>query len=229
MNAMRQVQSVQTSEIQWFAVKMKPNANGGARTARVGVKREAYTTRSGRLAYRDVRGTGDRVFVAEHLVKRAGFEVFLPVKKVWRQKNRYTREKHLVSVPLLADWMFVGMRAAEGSGHSAPGWSDLMSLNVVVGVLGSNGYPIQLSDQAVLEMMVNYSEGRQSHRVRRRIGERRACAVGDEARILQGPFEGCQVQVVDMKGRSARVLLNMLGGDLPVEVETNILSKINKM
>jgi hypothetical protein len=36
-------------------------------------------------------------------MRRAGFEVLLPVKKVLRIKNRFTKEKHLLAVPLLAD------------------------------------------------------------------------------------------------------------------------------
>ena len=33
------------------------------------------------------------------------------MKKVLRIKNRFTKEKHLVDVPLLADWLFVGIPA----------------------------------------------------------------------------------------------------------------------
>ena len=130
---------VTAREIQWFAVRMKPNASGGPRTAIVNVEKEQYTNRAGQKAWRKVKGTGTRVFLPEHLLKRAGFEVFLPVKKVLRIKNRFTKEKHLVAVPLLADWMFVGLPIVENEyGRGVPGWKTLMELDVVVGVSGPN-------------------------------------------------------------------------------------------
>ena len=66
MNAMA---SVTAREVQWFAVRMKPNASGGPRTAIVDVEKEQYINRAGQKSWRKVKGTGNRVFLPEHLMK----------------------------------------------------------------------------------------------------------------------------------------------------------------
>lgn len=210
---------VYAREIQWFAVRMKPNARGGARTAIIDVEKEKYINRAGQPAHRRIKGTGSRVFVPEHLLKRSGFEVFLPVKKVWRIKNRFTKEKHLVSVPLLADWMFVGWRGGEAR------WLELMSFDVVMGVMGTGGRPIRMSDATVMRMMRQFSSGRVSSQVRRRIAARRAFGVGDLARVIDGPFEGQDVRVIDIAGQTVKAMLKILGGDIQVELGADLLSK----
>ncbi|KPU83608.1 hypothetical protein JI58_08305 [Marinosulfonomonas sp. PRT-SC04] len=210
---------VYAREIQWFAVRMKPNASGGARTAIIDVEKEKYINRAGQPAHRRIKGTGTRVFVPEHLLRRSGFEVFLPVKKVWRIKNRFTKEKHLVSVPLLADWMFVGWRIGDER------WLELMSFDVVMGVMGTGGRPIQMSDATVMRMMRQYSGGRVSSQIRRRVAARRTFGVGDLARVIDGPFEGQDVRVVDIAGQTVKAMLKILGGDIQVELGADLLSK----
>jgi transcription antitermination factor NusG len=216
MNAMTQVTA---REIQWFAVRMKPNASGGPRTAIVDVEKEQYTNRAGQKAWRKVKGTGTRVFLPEHLMKRAGFEVFLPVKKVLRIKNRFTKEKHLVTVPLLADWMFVGLPIVEGE----YGWKKLMELDVVVGVMGTGGRPIQMSDATVMRLMRQYGGYSLPPAATERILARYNFKVGQVARVLDGPFEGLECKVVGLSGVSANVLINIFGRETPAVMLINIL------
>lgn len=223
MNAMTYVTA---REIQWFAVRMKPNASGGPRTAIIDVEKESYVNRAGKPAYRKVKGTGKRVFLPEYLVKRAGFEVFLPVKKVLRIKNRFTKEKHLVSVPLLADWMFVGLPIVENEyGRGVAGWLTLMKLDVIAGVMGTGGRPIKMSDATVMRLMRQYSSGRIAPDVRRRVAARRVFGVGDVARVVDGPLEGQNVRIVDISGQMAKAMLNILGGDIEVEISADLLTK----
>lgn len=223
MNAMTEVSA---REIQWFAVRMKPNASGGPRTAVVDVEKEQYTNRAGQKAWRKVKGTGTRVFLPEHLMKRAGFEVFLPKKKVLRIKNRFTNEKHLVSVPLLADWMFVGLPVVDGDyGRGVPGWKKLMELDVVAGVMGTGGRPIQMSDATVMRLMRQYSGHNRSAAVTKRILSRYHFNVGQVARVLDGPFEGFDFRIVEIDGASAKGFVNLFGRDTPLVMEMIGLSQ----
>jgi transcription antitermination factor NusG len=216
MNAMTEVVA---REIQWFAVRMKPSSTGGPRTAVVDVEREQFTNRSGQKSWRKVKGTGNRVFLPEHLIKRSGFEVFLPVKKVLRIKNRFTKEKHWVAVPLLADWMFVGLPIVEDEhGRHVRGWAKLMELDVVAGVMGTGGRPIQMSDRMVMRLMRQYSSGRVDAAVKRRIAARRVFGTGDVAKVLDGPFEGFDFRIVEVGDGAAKGLVNLFGRDNPMEL-----------
>ena len=222
MNAMT---SVTAREVQWFAVRMKPNASGGPRTAIVDVEKEQYINRAGQKSWRKVKGTGNRVFLPEHLMKRAGFEVFLPVKKVLRIKNRFTKEKHLVSVPLLADWMFVGLPIVETEyGCGVPGWRKLMELDVVAGVMGTGGRPIQMSDSTVMRLMRQFSSGRVPSEVKRRVAARRVFGVGDVAKVVHGPFEDFDFRIVEVGDSSAKGVVNLFGRDNLMELGLENLS-----
>ncbi len=217
---------IEAREMQWFAVRMKPKSNGGPRTARVEVKRESYINRAGKPAYRDVKGSGKRVFLPEHLLKRAGFEVFLPVKKVLRIKNRFTKEKHLVAVPLLADWMFVGMPIVQFEyGQGLPGWKTLMDMDVVAGVMGTGGRPIMMSDRMMMRLMRQFGGDRIAPEIKRRMVARRNFEVGDTARVVNGPLEGINVFIVDIAGKNAKAVLNILGGNFEIEINADLLTK----
>jgi transcription antitermination factor NusG len=204
---------------------MKPNASGGPRTAIVDVEKEQYINRAGQKSWRKVKGTGNRVFLPEHLMKRAGFEVFLPVKKVLRFKNRFTKEKHLVSVPLLADWMFVGLPIVETEyGRGVPGWKKLMELDVVAGVMGTGGRPIQMSDSTVMRLMRQFSSGRVPSEVKRRVAARRVFGVGDVAKVVHGPFEDFDFKIVEVGDSSAKGVVNLFGRDNLMELGLENLS-----
>jgi hypothetical protein len=50
--------------------------------------------------------------------------------------------------------MFVGLPIVEGEyGRGVPGWKRLMELDVVAGVMGIGGWPIQMSDAKVMRPM----------------------------------------------------------------------------
>ena len=216
---------VTAREVQWFAVRMKPNASGGPRTAIVDVEKEQYINRAGQKSWRKVKGTGNRVFLPEHLMKRAGFEVFLPVKRVLRIKNRFTKEKHLVSVPLLADWMFVGLPIVETEyGRGVPAWKKLMELDVVAGVMGTGGKPIQMSDATVMRLMRQFSSGRVPSEVKRRVAARRVFGVGDVAKVVHGPFEDFDFRIVEVGDSSAKGVVNLFGRDNLMELGLENLS-----
>jgi len=191
------------------------------------VQKEKYTNRAGYPAYRTVKGTGKRVFLPEYLLKRAGFEVFRPIKEDWRIKNRFTKEKHLVAIPLLADWIFVGMPIVDDEcGRHVRGWAQLMAMDLVAGVMGTGGKPIALSDAAILRIMRQFSCTRVAGPVRRRVNARRAVRVGETARFVQGAFSDFEGEVIDVKGQAARVVLNLFGREAPVTADLVDLTSV---
>ncbi len=94
--------------LQWYAVRMKPPQNPGRRTCVIEAQFKAVRDRHGKVRKRRVKGTGKREFVLEVLLKKAGFEVFMPKRVEWRRVNPFCVERWRVTYPLLNDWLFVG-------------------------------------------------------------------------------------------------------------------------
>lgn len=211
------VSRIDAQDMQWFACRVKRRQAGGIRTVKVGGEFEAYRDRAGRVRKRRVDGTGERVFLPEHLLRRAGFEVFLPVKKVLRRKNRFSPEKVLVSQPLLVDWMFVGWPVGECR------WHDLMELDVVTGVMGTGGRPVEIPPARVMRLMRQWGGGQLSPECHRYLKTGCEFAAGDTVRVVAGPLDGQEVRVVDVSGPSVRALLNILGSEVEVKIRSDLL------
>jgi transcription antitermination factor NusG len=197
--------------LQWYAVQMVSPTNGHRRTAMLGGEHRTVRTRSGHVVKRRKPGTGDRVFVPEHILQKAGFATFLPVKKIWRKKHRFTAEQELVSFPLVANWMFVGWPVERAR------WHDLLALRVVAGVLGSGGRPIAVRPKQVAHLMKLWGNG-VPPAVRRAVVQADRLAVGDDVTVGQGPFEDFKGKVVELNEAGAKVAINLFGRETPVEL-----------
>jgi len=208
---------IEAQEMQWFACRVKRKQVGGIRKVTVGGSFETYRDRAGRVRKRRVDGTGDRVFLPEHILRRAGFEVFLPIKKVLRRKNRLSPEKVLVSQPLLVDWIFVGWPVGESR------WHDLMELDVVSGVMATGGRPVEIPPARVMRLMRQWGGGHLSPECHRYLKTGCEFAAGDTVRVVAGALDGQEVRVVDASGPSVRALLNILGGEIEVEIRSDLL------
>ncbi len=219
---MSMIGKIEAQEMQWFACRVKRKQVGGIRTVTVGGEFEAYRDRTGRVRKRRVDGTGERVFLPEHLLRRAGFEVFLPVKKVLRRKNRFSPDKVFVSQPLLVDWMFVSWPVGENR------WHDLMELDVVTGVMGTGGHPVEIPPARVMRLMRQWGGGHLSPECHRYLKTGCEFAAGDTVRVVAGPLDGQEVRVVDASDSSVLALLNILGGEIEVEIRADLVESVSK-
>lgn len=211
---------IEAQELQWFATRMKRPNNPGRRTCVLGADYESYRNRAGRMCKRRVPKTGERVFVPELLVKRAGFEVFLPVKKEWRKANQFRRERELVTYPLLADWMFVGWPVGEARFH------ELMALDVVVGVLGTGGRPVAIPEARVIALMRQWGGGVLSPQMRRYMKKGAEFCVGDTVRVVAGAMADMDVRVVEVNGPETKAIVQMFAGDIEVIFSTETLEGV---
>lgn len=214
---MNAISDVQATALQWYAVRLRSRQNGGRRTTVLNAEFETYVGRDGKPRKRSVRDTGRREFVPSLILRRAGFEVFLPVKQVWHVKNRFTKQKHLVDVPLLVDWMFVGWPAGE------PRFHELMALDVVAGVMGTGGRPVRLSHAKVLKLMRRWGGKNLPPEYHRYMRTGMEFEPGDDVVVLEGPFMDFGAKVVEMSGPSARVLVDIFGKDTEFEISARSL------
>ncbi|MBO9441784.1 hypothetical protein J7363_06750 [Phaeobacter italicus] len=204
------------TEMDWYAVKLKARQNGGRRETLLGVEYETYKAGNGRMVRRKVKGSGQRVFVPELVLQKAGFEVFLPVKREWQRISRFRPEKELRSRPAMEGWLFVGWPAGQARFH------ELMALDVVAGVMGAGGQPVRISDAKVRFLMRKFGGGRK--RRRNSDVDQPRFAAGDLVRVEAGPLEGQQFALLDVTGGSARAVMTLLGKDVEVELEQEFLA-----
>jgi transcriptional antiterminator NusG len=205
---------------QWYAVRMKQTHNRGRRTTVVGGQYEIYRGKGGVKKKRRLRDTGQRVFVPEHILRRAGFDTFLPLRKEYRRKNRFSPEKVLVAYPLLGDWLFVGWDAGE------PRWHQLMDLDVVAGVMATGGRPVQIAETQVKALMRQFGGGKLSPECYRYMKTGAEFHVGDTVRAVDGPLDGHELRVVEISGPSVRAVLDILGGSTEIEIGADVLEAV---
>ncbi|MDO6586836.1 hypothetical protein Q4543_15085 [Salipiger sp. 1_MG-2023] len=210
---------VEAMAMDWFAVRFRVKHNPGRTTCVIGAEREAYVDRRGRSRVRAVTGTGTRVFVPELLCRRAGFEVFLPVRKDWRRKNQFSAEKELRSFPLIPGWMFVGWQAG------ASRWHELAALDVIDAPFGVNGRPLRIPEQRIVALMRQWGGGRLSPEMNRYMRAGHEFAIGDRMRIACGPFDGFEARVIGVDGPQARALVDFFGREQVVTLATASLEQ----
>lgn len=211
--------TIEAQAIDWFAVRYRIRNNPGRTTCILGAEVETYRSRSGQVRKRPIPNTGQRVFVPELLARRAGFEVFLPVRKEWRRRNQFTSQRELQSYPLMPGWMFVGWA------RGACRWDDLMALDIVSGVLGTGGRPLRIGQGEMIDAMRQWGGGRLPGSLKRYMRVGHEFEEGDVMRVAEGPFEGQTVRVVEIGGPQTRVLIDFFGKGRSVRIDTESLEK----
>ncbi len=196
----------------WYACRVRKGRSGQIRTIETGGRFEAYLDRKGRTRRRRVKGTGKRVFLPQHLLERAGFDVFMPVKKVEVRKGRATGERMIVTRPVLIDWIFVGWPSDQNR------WPDLLALDLVVSIFGMGGRPLQISAPKVASLMREWGGGQLSARCYQMAKGRIDAKPGDVFKVPAGPFRDFPMTVTDIDETGARGLVSLFGRDVPLEV-----------
>lgn len=208
--------------IDWYAVRTRPPRNTGRRTVVVDAEYEAYFNRAKQARKRRVSGTGRREYLAEVLLKRAGFEVFMPKREEWRRINPRKPEKTLVAYPKLGNWIFVGWEAGR------PRWHDLQSLDLVGGLLGADGRPVRISETCMVRMMETWSAGSLAPEHYRYMRAHEEFEVGDRVRVVDGSWEGFEMDVVDLDGAYAKGIVGLLGKDVEIRLPSRTLAFVGE-
>lgn len=212
---------IEAMRIEWYAARMLPLRNAGRRTAVVGAQRETFTDKAGRRRHRVVAATGQRTFVHELLLRRAGFEVFLPVRKEWRITDRFRKRKELVAYPLMTGWLFLGW--PEGQ----PMWGKLADLGVVQGLLGDRGRPARISEAAVQRMMRRWGGGHLAPEHHRYLRTHHEFEVGDTVRVIDGPWTGYSFDVLDISSAGVSGVVQLLGRSVGVDFAPDLVEVVD--
>lgn len=151
-------------------------------------------------------------FVAREILRRKGVATFLPVERVWRRRNKYTKIKELRQFPLMPRYVFTGFP------KRVPIWFDVFALPVITGVVGINGEPKVLDELGMERIMKLYENAIDAPKEQKWMPTHREFSAGDPVQIMGGPFDGMTVPVVEIVGAHAKVLIALFNGETPVNI-----------
>ncbi|MCB1476618.1 MAG: hypothetical protein H6883_07170 [Rhodobiaceae bacterium] len=147
---------------------------------------------------------------AHDILQRQGIDTYLPIRKEWRRRNRYSKAKDLCEFAETPRYVFAGFNP------SFVPWLFLDRLPIISGVVGIEGRPVRLRWEGrggLEQMMRTYpsatyvapSEQRYMH-------THHEFTVGDEVEVIGGVLDGRRLKVVNIRESSAICQMLMLGG-----------------
>lgn len=152
------------------------------------------------------------------LVEELGaLQGWCPTEPVWRSRA-YRPDPELVHMPIAPGYVFLLT-------GNVVDWRVLRdrSMGRIRGVIGRDGVPLPISPRVMAQMSAVPD---------RVLAQKRAAAEaarvrpGDQAVIGAGPFEGFVVDVEDLTGPIARVVVSLFGRMTEVQVEVGTLSRV---
>ena len=135
--------------------------------------------------------------------------VNIPVEKVTEVKDGKTRE---VERKLFPGYVLVKMVLTDES------WHLVRNSRGCTGFVGSDGKPVPLTEQEILDLGV----------------ERREISVGfelgDTVKVIDGPLEGFlgTVDEIDPEGNSVRLIVSMFGRETPIDLELDQVEPVKE-
>lgn len=149
--------------------------------------------------------------VAESLDK-LDHEVYVPMRRDFRQINRYSKRKVLRNFALMPGYVFIAP-------HSDVEWYEVLGVRHVRRVIAINRKPMYVFPAEMNALIEREKDGEftawDSERFMRSGHE---FTIGDKVEIVIGPLTGCKAKVEEINEATARVLTEMFGSDRLVEV-----------
>lgn len=146
-----------------------------------------------------------REVLTQEILDRLGFATFVPVERRWRRRNKFAKAKELIAYALAPRYVFLGLEPGDTP------WWDLGQVHLVTGVVGHEGVPAEIPKQPMLDVIRSYANGLNAPTAERWMRTRREFRVGDQVEVVGGPLAGLRVEVVEISGSKAKVLLQLFG------------------
>jgi len=165
-----------------------------------------------------------REFAAQHILENfadRGIKTFVPVRKEWRRRNRYSKAKELRSYPVMPRYVFAGFEPGRAR------WYDLFKFPVLVGVVGVCGEPRRVryhGEDGLGSFIGRYPNGITAPKEQRFMRSNHEFAIGDTVEVIGGPFDGQKVPVLEISGEKALVNMYLFGAEQKITVRLEDLS-----
>lgn len=159
-------------------------------------------------------------FVTQRALRHWDAYAYLPLCRKWRRLNRYRREKVKVAYPAVAGCLFVGFERGRER------WFDIFrAVRSIYGILGINGRPITLDGSRLMNFISDNRVQFDAAEEEKFMRTHHEFKIGDRVQIVEGPFDGHIVDVNNITGRNAHILIHILGGKQYVDIPLDKLEK----
>lgn len=164
-------------------------------------------------------------FAVEAMLENSGLVALVPMQRVFRKVNRYTKRKVSVPFPIMARYVIIGFRETElvWSGDTRafePPWRQrVLDLPIRVQPVGIEAQqPWRMDGRKVAEFLKRNGQITAAD-IERYMRTHKEFAEGDMVDIVEGPFSGYSGRVHLISGAEAKVLLPLFGSagqDVPI-------------
>lgn len=154
--------------------------------------------------------TPQREFLTAQILTEVGLKSFIPIElKHLKQRKRSGKRKDVVrAYPLLGPrYVFCGAQDKYPA-------DTLRKVHLVTGHVTREGEPA-VFDEKTMDGLARISKSQDNIPISQAI-RHRAFRAGDIALLIEGPFAGCRVRIVDIRGGKVLVFIRVLGGSLSV-------------
>lgn len=178
--------------------------------------------KSERFTWYVLRIVSGREKTAIDILKRYGIATVMPMKTVFRRRNRHSRQKEKIQLPIVPGYVFAGF-------HGDPVWYRVMQIPLVAGVVTLNGEPARVSEGQVAQMaaMGGDSGVIPAPESERYMVSGREVVEGGQGEVIEGPFADVVVTVTKINGRTATVLAPLFGGSAEVEISLSQIVRVD--
>lgn len=163
--------------------------------------------------------SGSSVFTKSEIL-REFFEVYpyVPFTEKQAKPHRYTRQREPRRIPLLPGYILGGFLDA------VPRWLDLYERQVVNGVLGWQGKPMEIRWNSIWELMEMHGRGAFDAPMIHAADH--GLHLGDYARVTAGPLNDMDVRIVAMDNKQATIVFKMFGAENRAKLNLDVLVRI---
>ncbi|MBB4004466.1 transcription termination/antitermination protein NusG [Aurantimonas endophytica] len=149
-------------------------------------------------------------FVAQKILRRYGLKTFVPVRTEFRHSSKKSRHLRLPKQPVR--FAVAPRYVLAGFEPGRPLWFNLFALPCISGAVGIDGAPIMLPTKEVVKLIRRTATGVNAPEAQRFMRTHHEFGVGDDVRVVDGPFEGMVVPVVGIAQGLARLEMKLFGG-----------------
>lgn len=170
------------------------------------------------LAWYALRVAPGAEFLAADRLSSMGVPTACPLRVEYRRRSRHARTREPMTFPLLAGYLFAAVGERD--------WRPVMSQRHVYGVVGADGRPSVVATAELVSLCRRSAAGAFSAaEYQRNMRTGREFKVGDRVEVFGAglALDGWVFEVSALHGDTARVVMQMLGGEREVSVSVDRL------